>query len=232
MGITVNSISKSFGHGEGAVQVLKDVSLTVDTSEICCVVGASGSGKSTLLNCTGGLDRPDSGTITVAGQEITSLGHKALTRFRRHHIGFVFQFYNLVPNLTARENIEVCEYLSRTPMPLDELIDELGLGEHQHKFPSQLSGGQQQRCAIARALVKRPAVLLCDEPTGALDYEMSREMLRLLEQVNQDHGTTVVIVTHNQAISAMAHRTVTVRDGRVEDVSLTPSPVPASSLSW
>lgn len=173
MSITLDSVGKSFGQGEGAVQVLKDVSLTVDTSEICCVVGASGSGKSTLLNCTGGLDRPDSGTITVAGQEVTSLGPRALTRFRRRHVGFVFQFYNLVPNLTARENIEVCEYLSRTPMPLDGLIDELGLGDHQHKFPSQLSGGQQQRCAIARPgqAAHRPAVRRAHRRAGLRDVQ-------------------------------------------------------------
>lgn len=232
MTIVIDSVSKSFGRGEGAVEVLKNLSCSVQDAEICSIVGASGSGKSTLLNCMGGLDRPDRGTITVNGTEITSLRPRARTRFRRRSVGFVFQFYNLVPNLTVTENIEVCEYLTDDPMPLEELLDTLGLSEHRLKFPSQLSGGQQQRCAIARALVKQPQVLLCDEPTGALDYGTSQEMLALLQQVNERLGTTIVIVTHNEAISRMTQRTIMVRDGRVQSSSVNDAPVRAEDLSW
>lgn len=232
MDIRIDSVNKSFGQGDGKIHVLKDVSCTINESEICTIVGASGSGKSTLLNCLGGLDRPDSGTILVGDREVTSLSRKDLGRYRRDLVGFVFQFYNLVPNLTVLENIEVCEHLADNPMPIGELVDTLGLSEHKNKFPSQLSGGQQQRCAIARALAKRPEVLLCDEPTGALDYSTSKEMLALLQRVNEDLGTTIVIVTHNEAISRMAHRRIVVRDGQVRESSATQAPVRAEALSW
>lgn len=232
MDIRIDSVNKSFGQGDGKIHVLKDVSCTINESEICTIVGASGSGKSTLLNCLGGLDRPDSGTILVGDREVTSLSRKDLGRYRRDLVGFVFQFYNLVPTLTARENVSVCQYLSDDPMPLDDLLADLGLADHRNKFPSQLSGGQQQRCAIARALIKRPRLLLCDEPTGALDYETSKEMLSLLERINRDLGTTIVIVTHNQVLAEMAHRTITVRDGRISDVEVRKDPALASSLTW
>ena len=232
MDIRIDSVNKSFGQGDGKIHVLKDVSCTINESEICTIVGASGSGKSTLLNCLGGLDRPDSGTILVGDREVTSLSRKDLGRYRRDLVGFVFQFYNLVPTLTARENVGVCQYLSDDPMPRDDLLADLGLADHRNKFPSQLSGGQQQRCAIARALIKRPRLLLCDEPTGALDYETSKEMLSLLERINRDLGTTIVIVTHNQVLAEMAHRTITVRDGRISDVEVRKDPALASSLTW
>ena len=232
MDIRIDSVNKSFGQGDGKIHVLKDVSCTINESEICTIVGASGSGKSTLLNCLGGLDRPDSGTILVGDREVTSLSRKDLGRYRRDLVGFVFQFYNLVPTLTARENVGVCQYLSDDPMPLGDLLADLGLADHRNKFPSQLSGGQQQRCAIARALIKRPRLLLCDEPTGALDYETSKEMLSLLERINRDLGTTIVIVTHNQVLAEMAHRTITVRDGRISDVEVRKDPALASSLTW
>lgn len=232
MDIHIDSVNKSFGQGGGKVYVLKDVSCMIGESEICAIVGASGSGKSTLLNCLGGLDRPDSGTIRVGDREITSLSRKELGRYRRDLVGFIFQFYNLVPTLTARENIGVCQHLSDDPMPLDDLLTDLGLADHRNKFPSQLSGGQQQRCAIARALIKRPRLLLCDEPTGALDYETSREMLALLERIHKEMGTTIVIVTHNQVLAKMAHRTITLRDGRVCDVEVRKNPASASSLAW
>ena len=232
MDIRIDSVNKSFGQGDGKIHVLKDVSCTINESEICTIVGASGSGKSTLLNCLGGLDRPDSGTILVGDREVTSLSRKDLGRYRRDLVGFVFQFYNLVPTLTARENVSVCQYLSDDPMPLDDLLADLGLADHRNKCPSQLSGGQQQRCAIARALIKRPRLLLCDEPTGALDYETSKEMLSLLERINRDLGTTIVIVTHNQVLAEMAHRTITVRDGRISDVEVRKDPALASSLTW
>ena len=212
MDIRIDSVNKSFGQGDGKIHVLKDVSCTINESEICTIVGASGSGKSTLLNCLGGLDRPDSGTILVGDREVTSLSRKDLGRYRRDLVGFVFQFYNLVPTLTARENIGVCQYLSDDPMPLDDLLADLGLADHRNKFPSQL--------------------LLCDEPTGALDYETSKEMLSLLERINRDLGTTIVIVTHNQVLAEMAHRTITVRDGRISDVEVRKDPALASSLTW
>ena len=232
MTIVIDSVSKSFGRGEGAVEVLKNLSCSVQDAEICSIVGASGSGKSTLLNCMGGLDRPDRGTITVNGTEITSLRPRARTRFRRRSVGFVFQFYNLVPDLTVQENIEVCQFLSDHPLPMGDLLKSLGLWEHRHKFPNQISGGQQQRCAIGRALVKAPGLLLCDEPTGALDYKTSKEILALFEQVNREYGCTIVIVTHNDAIKRMAHRILRLRDGELVENEINDMPIPASDLVW
>lgn len=175
----------------------------------------SGSGKSTLLHCIGGLDTVDSGSITVDGKEISELNPEVLSDYRRAYLGFIFQFYNLVPNLTVRENIQVCEYLSLHPLDLDELLEILGLSGHCNKFPAQLSGGQQQRCAIARALIKNPKLLLCDEPTGALDSETSRDILVLLEKINERYGTTMLIVTHNNAIKSMVHQVVVIKDGTI-----------------
>ena len=232
MPIVIDSVNKSYGEGEGTAHVLKDVSCTIEDSEICVIIGASGSGKSTLLNCLGGLDRPDSGTIKVNGQDIASLHPKDLTRFRRKQIGFVFQFYNLVPNLTVRENIEVCEYLTSNPLPLRSLIDSLGLTAHQDKFPSQLSGGQQQRCAVARALVKRPRVLLCDEPTGALDSATGVRVLNALDEVNARLGTCTVVITHNADIARMAHRVLTMGDGRIVAEKVNEQRLKADELRW
>ena len=212
--------------------MLKDISCDIERGEICVLFGPSGSGKSTFLNMVGGLEPADSGSISVNGVDITKLSDHDLVEYRRRELGFIFQFYNLVPDLTVRENIEVCQYLSREPLPLDDLLKSLGLWEHRGKFPNQISGGQQQRCAIGRALVKNPSLLLCDEPTGALDYHTSKEILELMERVNQEYGCTMVIVTHNDAIRHMSHHVLRLRDGQLaEDVHNTHL-LPARELSW
>lgn len=197
---------------------------------MCVIQGTSGSGKSTFLNCIGGLDTLDSGSIRVAGQEIADMGSEALSDYRRENLGFIFQFYNLVPNLTVRENIQVCEYLAKQPLDIEELLETLGLTEHQNKFPSQLSGGQQQRCAIARALIKNPRLLLLDEPTGALDSKTSRDILILLEEVNRKYGTTMLLVTHNNAIKDMVHKVIVIKDGQISREYENETRVPAAEL--
>lgn len=215
MYLEIKDVRKSYGKDTSYVQVLNGVSTSVERGEICVIQGASGSGKSTLLNCIGGLETMDSGSIRVDGRELFGMKPSMLTDYRRDQLGFVFQFYNLVPNLTVLENIQVCRYLSREPLDLDELIETMGLADHRDKFPSQLSGGQQQRCAIARALVKNPRLLLCDEPTGALDSKTSRDILILLETINSRYGTTMLIVTHNNAIKNMVHKVLIIKDGLV-----------------
>jgi len=213
MYVEVKELKKSYGQGEGRSMVLKGVSASIERGKMCAILGPSGSGKSTFLNCIGGLDTVDSGSIKIAGREISGLSQKELATYRRDTIGFVFQFYNLVPNLTVRENIQVCEYLSKEPLDMDELLDKLELTDYQNKFPSQLSGGQQQRCAIGRALIKNPKLLLCDEPTGALDSNSSRDILHLLEIINEQYETTMFIVTHNISIKEMVHKVITIKDG-------------------
>lgn len=206
MYLQVKDLKKSYGEGGSYIQVLKGITTGVKQGQMCVIQGTSGSGKSTFLNCIGGLDVMDSGSIKVDGKEIAGLDMDALADYRRDNLGFIFQFYNLVPNLTVRENIQVCEYLTKDPLDMEELLEVLGLTEHQNKFPSQLSGGQQQRCAIARALIKNPKLLLCDEPTGALDSKTSRDILALLEEINRKYKTTMLIVTHNNSIKQMVHR--------------------------
>lgn len=223
-------MKKSYGEGGSYIQVLKGIDLSVEEGLMCVIQGTSGSGKSTLLNCIGGLDCVDSGSIQVDGREIVGLKSGELSEYRRDCLGFIFQFYNLVPNLTVRENICVCQYLTRDPMDVDELLEVLGLTEHQNKFPSQLSGGQQQRCAIARALVKNPKLLLCDEPTGALDSKTSRDILVLLEKINQKYGTTMLIVTHNNAIKNMVHQVIFMKDGTILENHMNAERIPASEL--
>ncbi|MBQ3037344.1 MAG: ABC transporter ATP-binding protein, partial [Lachnospiraceae bacterium] len=213
MYLEIRDVKKSYGKDSSYIQVLKGVTTGVERGQMCVIQGTSGSGKSTLLNCIGGLDTMDSGSVKVDGKEVFGLKGKALSDYRRDNLGFIFQFYNLVPNLTVRENIQVCEYISENPLDIDELLDTLGLTEHQNKFPSQLSGGQQQRCAIARALVKNPKLLLCDEPTGALDSKTSRDILILLEKINEKYGTTMLIVTHNNSIKNMVHKVIIIKDG-------------------
>ncbi|MBP5262097.1 MAG: ABC transporter ATP-binding protein [Clostridiales bacterium] len=230
MFIETKDLKKSYGEGGSFVQVLKGVSIKVDKGEMCVIQGTSGSGKSTLLNCIGGLNDIDSGSVGVAGTLVERLKGEKLSDYRRDNLGFIFQFYNLVPNLTVRENIQVCEYLSKDPLKMDELIDVLGLTEHQNKFPSQLSGGQQQRCAIARALVKNPKVLLCDEPTGALDSKTSRDILVLLENINRKYGTTMLIVTHNNSIKNMVDHVIYLKDGEIYKDYYNESKTPASEL--
>ncbi|WP_026395341.1 ABC transporter ATP-binding protein [Acetobacterium malicum] len=232
MFIEVNDIKKSYGEGGSYVQVLKGVSTGIQKGQICAILGPSGSGKSTLLNTIGGLDTIDSGSIKISNIEITRLNPKELSLYRRNLLGFIFQFYNLVPNLTVKENIQVCEYLTKTPLDINELLEVLGLTEHQKKFPSQLSGGQQQRCAIARALIKNPELLLCDEPTGALDYQASREILKLIEKINKKYGTTMLIVTHNTAIKEMVHRVIKIKDGQISEDYANTVLKPASQLEW
>jgi len=230
MYLEVNNVRKSYGEGGSFLQVLKGVTTGVEQGQMCVIQGTSGSGKSTLLNCIGGLDIMDSGSIKVDGTEIFGMSQDKLSDYRRDNLGFIFQFYNLVPNLTVRENIQVCEYLSDNPLNMDELIDTLGLTAHQNKFPSQLSGGQQQRCAIARALVKNPKLLLCDEPTGALDSNTSREILILLEKINAIYGTTMLIVTHNNSIKNMVHKVIYIKDGLISKEYENEVRVPASEL--
>jgi putative ABC transport system ATP-binding protein len=197
---------------------------------MCVIQGTSGSGKSTLLNCIGGLDTMDSGSITVDGTEIFGMKPNQLSDYRRDNLGFIFQFYNLVPNLTVRENIQICEYIADDPLDIDELLETLGLTEHQNKFPAQLSGGQQQRCAIARALVKNPKLLLCDEPTGALDSKTSRDILILLEKINEKYGTTMLIVTHNNSIKNMVHKVIIIKDGLIKKEYENETRTPAAEL--
>ncbi len=230
MYLEVKDVKKSYGEGGSYMQVLKGVTTGVNQGEMCVIQGTSGSGKSTLLNCIGGLDTMDSGSIRVDGKEIRGLSSEALSDYRRDNLGYIFQFYNLIPNLTVRENIQVCEHLTKNPLNMEELLEALGLTEHQNKFPSQLSGGQQQRCAIARALIKNPKLLLCDEPTGALDSNTSRDILVLLEQINAKYGTTMLIVTHNNAIKNMVHRVIYLKDGQIRKDYLNETRVPAAEL--
>lgn len=230
MYLEIKDVKKSYGKDAGYVQVLKGVSTGVEKGQMCVIQGTSGSGKSTLLNCIGGLDTMDSGSVRVDDKEIFGLKPDALADYRRDNLGFIFQFYNLVPNLTVRENIQVCEYLSDNPLDMNELLDVLGLTEHQNKFPSQLSGGQQQRCAIARALIKNPKLLLCDEPTGALDSRTSRDILVLLEKINKEYGTTMLIVTHNNSIKNMVHKVIIIKDGQIKKDYLNETIIPAAQL--
>ena len=230
MYIETKDLKKSYGEGGSYVQVLKGVDISIERGEMCVIQGTSGSGKSTLLNCLGGLDSVDSGVVSVAGTNVEKLKGEKLADYRRKNLGFIFQFYNLVPNLTVKENIQVCEYLSKDPMNIDELLDVLGMTDHKDKFPAQLSGGQQQRCAIARALVKNPKVLLCDEPTGALDSKTSRDILMLLEKINKVYNTTMIIVTHNNSIKNMVDHVIYLKDGEVSKNYRNEVKVPAAEL--
>ena len=232
MFLQLQQIKKSFGKGDNRVEVLKGIDLAVEKGEFCVLLGPSGSGKSTLLNILGGIDRADSGDILIGGKRMADMNEKALTLYRRRHLGYIFQMYNLIPNLTVRENIEVGAYLSRRALDTDELLHVLGLWEHRGKLPNQLSGGQQQRTSIGRAIVKNPDILLCDEPTGALDYKTGKEILTLIETVNQKYGNTVIMVTHNDAIRLMADRVVKLRDGQIRSNTLNASKVSARDLEW
>ena len=232
MFLEIKQIKKSFGMGYRRIEVLKGIDLEIERGEFCVLLGPSGSGKSTLLNIIGGIDGADSGSITIDGERIEDMTEKKLSLYRRKHLGYIFQMYNLIPNLTVRENIEVGAYLSDKPLDVDELLHTLGIYEHQRKLPNQLSGGQQQRTAIGRAIVKNPDILLCDEPTGALDYNTSKDILRLIETVNQKYGNTIVMVTHNDAIKDMADRVVKLRDGMIRKNYTNEQKVPAMELEW
>ena len=231
MFLEINQIRKSFGEGDNRVEVLKGIDLAIEKGEFCVLLGASGSGKSTLLNIIGGIDSADSGDICIRGARLADMSEKRLTLYRRNHLGYIFQMYNLIPNLTVQENIEVGAYLSDHPLDVQELLHTLGL-EHRNKLPNQLSGGQQQRTAIGRAVVKNPDILLCDEPTGALDYHTSKEILKLIETVNRKYGNTIIMVTHNDAIKDMADRVVRLRDGTIMKNYANEHRVPAEKLEW
>ena len=232
MFLEIHDLKKSYGEDSNRVDVLKGINFSVDRGEICVLLGPSGSGKSTLLNIIGGIDSADSGDICINGERTADMKEKRLTVYRRKHLGYIFQMYNLIPNLTVRENIEVGAYLSDRPLNVDELLHTLGLYEHRHKIPNQLSGGQQQRAAIGRAIVKNPDILLCDEPTGALDYQTSKEILKLIETVNEKYGNTVIMVTHNDAIKEMADRVVHLRDGNIRKNYRNEHRISAAELEW
>ena len=230
--LEIKDLKKGFGEGETRQEVLQGVNFSVAKGEICTLLGPSGSGKSTLLNIIGGIDSCDSGSISINGDELTGMGEAALTQYRRRHLGYVFQLYNLIPNLNVKENIEVGAYISDDPLDVNELLDVLGLAEHKHKLPNQLSGGQQQRVSIGRAIVKNPDILLCDEPTGALDYKTSKEILRLIEDINKKYNNTVLIVTHNEAIRFMADHVIRLRDGVVRQDEINTHKLAAAELEW
>uniref|UniRef100_UPI003FEDEF32 ABC transporter ATP-binding protein n=1 Tax=[Lactobacillus] rogosae TaxID=706562 RepID=UPI003FEDEF32 len=232
MFLTVKDLKKSYGSTSNKVEVLKGINFEVEKGEICVLLGPSGSGKSTLLNIIGGIDDADSGYVSIDNEKTKDMKEKELTRYRRKHLGYVFQMYNLIPNLNVKENIEVGAYLSDSPLDINELLNTLGLYEHRHKLPNQLSGGQQQRTAIGRAIVKNPDILLCDEPTGALDYHTSKEILKLIEDVNKKYGNTVIMVTHNDAIQNMADRVIKLRDGQIRDNIVNNNKVSAADLEW
>ncbi|BFK55810.1 MULTISPECIES: ABC transporter ATP-binding protein [Oscillospiraceae] len=232
MFLEIKNIKKHFGEGESRVEVLKGIDIEIEKGEFCVLLGPSGSGKSTLLNIIGGIDAADEGYISINGEKTADMNEKALTLYRRKHLGYIFQMYNLIPNLNIKENIEVGAYLSDNPLDVDDLLKTLGLYEHRHKLPNQLSGGQQQRTAIGRAIVKNPDILLCDEPTGALDYNTSKEILQLIEDVNKKYGNTIIMVTHNDAIKQMADRVVKLRDGMIRKNYLNETKLTAAELDW
>lgn len=232
MFLEISDLRKSFGSGDNKTEVLRGINFSADKGEICVLLGPSGSGKSTLLNIIGGIDCADGGYVSIGGEKTADMKEKVLTAYRRKHLGYVFQMYNLIPNLNVKENIEVGAYLSDHPLDIDELLHTLGLYEHRNKLPNQLSGGQQQRTAIGRAIVKNPDILLCDEPTGALDYNTSKEILKLIEDVNGKYGNTIIMVTHNDAIKNMADRVIKLRDGQIRKDYRNEEKIPASELDW
>lgn len=230
--IRVSNLKKSYGQADSRVDVLKGIDCNIKRGSICTLLGPSGSGKSTFLNILGGIEPFEEGSLLVDGLELNNLSKKGLLQYRRDKLGFVFQFYNLVSNLTLKENIEVGAYLSKQALELDDLIDKLGLEDHQNKFPNQLSGGQQQRTAIARAISKRPDILLCDEPTGALDYSTAKDVLAMIQKINQEYGSTIIIATHNTAIASMSHEVLSLHDGTILEHRTNNTIVDASSLVW
>lgn len=232
MFIEIKNLKKSFGENENKIEVLHGIDLKINKGTFCVLLGPSGSGKSTLLNIIGGIDHYDSGSITINGQKREQMNDKALTLYRRKHLGYIFQMYNLIDNLTVRENIEVGAYLSKDPLNTDEIIETLGLNKVQHKIPNQLSGGQQQRTAIGRAIIKNPDILLCDEPTGALDYKTAKEILKLIEDINKKYGNTIIMVTHNEAIKQIADQIVTLHDGKIRSSYQNDNKISIANLEW
>ena len=232
MYLNVKGVKKFYGQGEGRIMVLKGIECIIEKGEICVLLGPSGSGKSTLLNLIGGIEDIDEGSNFVDQQDLGVMSSKELGQYRRKTLGFIFQSYHLVPHLTVKENIESGAYLSSSPIDIHDLLLKLGLEEHKNKYPNQLSGGQQQRTAIGRALAKNPSLLLCDEPTGALDYYTSKDILELLERLHQDYGTTILIVTHNDAIAKMAHRIMYLKDGQIVNIQMNPQPMAVKDIEW
>ena len=232
MFLEIKQIKKSFGTGDSQVNVLKGIDLEIEKGEFCVLLGPSGSGKSTLLNIIGGIDGADSGSITIEGEQIEDMTEKKLSLYRRIHLGYIFQMYNLIPNLTVRENIEVGAYLSDKPLDVNELLHTLGLYEHQRKLPNQLSGGQQQRTAIGRAIVKNPDILLCDEPTGALDSTNTKEVMCILKELNRKYKTTMVIVTHNDLICKISDRVIGIVDGKIVKNEKVKNPMLPEDVEW
>lgn len=230
--VEIKGIKKHFGQGDSLVNVLNGVDLNIERGEICVLLGPSGSGKSTLLNIIGGIENADEGYIAIDGEKTKDMNEKQLTLYRRKHLGYVFQMYNLIPNLTVRENIEVGKYLGNDTLDVDELMKTLSIYDQRKKTPSHLSGGQQQRTSIGRAIVKNPDILLCDEPTGALDYNTSKEILKLIEDINKKYGNTIIMVTHNDAIKNMADRVFTLKDGVVKKNYVNENKIPAAELEW
>jgi len=230
--VEFRNVSKTYKSGEVRVNALHDVSFEINKGEFCVIVGESGAGKTTILNILGGMDTLTSGSAWLDGKEISSYSKKQLTAYRRYDVGFVFQFYNLVQNLTALENVELAAQICKEPLNAEEVLKQVGLSERTKNFPAQLSGGEQQRVAIARALAKNPKLLLCDEPTGALDYNTGKAVLRLLQDTCRSTGTTVIVITHNQAISAMADRIITVRSGSIEKVRINEHAVSVDEIEW
>ena len=230
--IRFDHVSKTYHSGQVEVQALRDVSFEVDSGEICVIVGQSGAGKTTLLNILGGMDTLTEGTIYMNGQEVSALTNRQRAGYRRTEIGFVFQFYNLIPNLTALENVEIAVQLVKEALPAREVLERVGLADRMGNFPAQLSGGEQQRVAIARALAKNPRLLLCDEPTGALDYETGKQILTLLQEQSRKNGMTVIIITHNSALTAMADRVIQLQSGTVKSVTTNETPVPVEEIEW
>ena len=230
--LEIVDLKKGFGSGESRQEVLRGMSFSVARGEFCVLLGPSGSVKSTLLNIIGGIDSADSGYISINGDKLEDMDEKKLTQYRRRHLGYVFQMYNLIGNLNVKENIEVGAYLSNESFDVDELLHTLGLYEHRYKLPNQLSGGQQQRVSIGRAIVKNPDILLCDEPTGALDYNTSKEILKLIQDINQKYKNTIIVVTHNEAIKNMADRVIKLRDGNVRHNIINTNKISAADLEW
>ena len=230
--IRLENVCRIYRTGEVEITALRDAAFTVEKGELCVIVGASGAGKTTLLNILGGMDTATSGTVTVDGREVSGMSERELTRYRREDVGFVFQFYNLIPNLTALENVELAAQICSSPMDAAEALKSVGLEDRMDNFPAQLSGGEQQRVAIARAIAKNPKLLLCDEPTGALDYATGKSVLKLLQDACRKNGQTVLIITHNQALCAMADRVVRVRSGSVSEISVNPDPTPVEEIEW
>mgnify|MGYP000190927766 CR=1 FL=1 len=230
--VAFEHVKKVYRMGEVEIEALRDATFTVERGELCVIVGPSGAGKTTLLNILGGMDTLTSGRVLLEGKEISAYTPRQLTDYRRHDIGFVFQFYNLVPNLTALENVELAAQICRDPLDAGQVLDQVGLSARKANFPAQLSGGEQQRVAIARALAKNPKLLLCDEPTGALDYHTGKAILKLLQDMSREKGMTVIIITHNSALTAMADRVIQVKNGAVVDMRTNPAPTPVEEIEW